>query len=420
MAAPITVACSPAWTCHSRCASTLADPPHPPQHFRFLKLYLLLMKTSSGLPSTLAALALFTVPGLASAQSPPVGATPGDAPEMALPASWVTGAPGAMTFVGRPCRSLPESQVRERVVELAIREWAFFGFPVLDRVEGRRLPPPGSTPSAASLTFEYTTRRISQSDPAESARVAAPIAGYWAVTPEGSGIVRTQNGRWASRGVGARWNAPWSAAFISWVMCEGGLGTRDRFQRAIAHWTYIDQAIRARDGRAPDAAFVAHDIGEQAVEPGDLLCSGRRPAYRSLAQRRRQMGAGASTHCDIVVAVDAPGERILAIGGNVLRSVSLKVLAGVRDGEGGVRARSIPGAPLFAHLRLQADPMAANGLAESPILTDAACSGLLSPAARGRAVLALLDVEGPWNEAMASVGGFGERADGNAASSSVC
>lgn len=378
------------------------------------------MRILSGLPYTLAALALFTVPGLASAQAPLLGATPGEAPEMALPASWVTGAPGAMTFVGRPCRSLPESQVRERVVELAIREWAFFGFPVLDRVEGRRLPPPGTRPAAARLAFEYTTRRISQPDPAEAARVAAPIAGYWAVTPEGAGIVRTQNGRWASQGVGARWNAPWSAAFISWVMCEAGLGTRDRFQRAIAHWSYIDQAIRARDGRAPDAAFVAHDIGEQPVEPGDLLCSGRRPAYRSLAQRRRQMGAGASSHCDIVVAVDAPGERILAIGGNVLRSVSLKVLAGERDSEGGVRARSVSGAPLFAHLQLQADPMASNGLAESPTLTGAACSSLLSPASRGRAVLALLEVEGPWNGAMASVGGLEERDDGDATASRVC
>ena len=87
--------------------------------------------------------------------------------------------------------------------------------------------------------------------PAEAARVAASIAGYWAVTPEGSWIVARQNDRWNGEdGIAARWNAPWSAAFVSWVMCEAGLGTNARFQRAIAHHAYIDQAIRARDGRA--------------------------------------------------------------------------------------------------------------------------------------------------------------------------
>ena len=89
----------------------------------------------------------------------------------------------------------------------------------------------------------------------------------------------------------ARWTDPWSAAFISWVMCEAGLGDTGQFQRAIAHWGYIDQAIRARDGRAQNAAYVAYDIGETAIVPGDMLCTSRRPAYRTIADRRRQMGA---------------------------------------------------------------------------------------------------------------------------------
>ena len=38
-------------------------------------------------------------------------------------------------------------------------------------------------------------------------------------------------------------------------MCEGGLGTANQFRRAIAHHTYIDQAIRARDLGSAEAAF---------------------------------------------------------------------------------------------------------------------------------------------------------------------
>ena len=103
-----------------------------------------------------------------------------------------------------------------------------------------------------------------------------------------------QNDSWnGPRGIASRWNAPWSAAFVSWVMCEAGLGGTNQFRRAVAHHAYIDQAIRACDGRASQAAFTAYDAGETAIEPGDLLCSSRRPAYRAIAERRRQMGVGA-------------------------------------------------------------------------------------------------------------------------------
>src|SRR5690606_36883919 len=106
------------------------------------------------------------------------------------------------------------------------------------------------------------------------------------------------------------------------------------FKRAIAHVTYIDQAIRARDGREANAAFVAYDIGEQEIEPGDLVCSARRPAFRSIAERRRQMGEGGRSHCDIVVKVDAANARMLTIGGNVGARVSLKIMPLVARGGG--------------------------------------------------------------------------------------
>lgn len=322
---------------------------------------------------TLLAVTALVVPAFASGQAPAWDRLPPELLDMAAPSEWIRGQPGSMSVVRRECRVLPAAEVRNRIVDAAVQEWAFFGFPVLDRMNGARLLPPGSALDPNRPYFENTTRRAPVLDARESARVAATIAGYWAVTPEGPGIVGTQNRAWSGRGLGIRWNSPWSAAFISWVMCEAGLGTTDRFHRAIAHWRYIDQAIRARDGQASGAAFVAHEIGEEAVQPGDMLCAARRPAYRNLSQRRRQMGTGARTHCDIVVEVDLEGERILAIGGNVLRSVSLKVLAGQRTAQGTLVARSTPGAPLFAHLKLRSDPVASAGLTSSPAMAHLAC-----------------------------------------------
>ena len=149
------------------------------------------------------------------------------------------------------------------------------------------------------------------------------------------------------------------------------------FQRAIAHWTYIAQAIRARDGRSSEAAFAAYELGEEKIVPGDMLCSGRRPDYRTVAQRRRQMGVGARTHCDIVVNVDEAAERIFAIGGNVRRSVSLKIFSATRNGSGVLRPAEPPdGAdmrPLFAHLKLRADPIEPGALQNSPMIKALDC-----------------------------------------------
>lgn len=310
------------------------------------------------------------------------------------PSARVQGSLTRMRVVPAACRTTPAEGLRRRIVDIAIQEWAFFGFPVLDRLNGARLLP-GAALRSGQISFENTTRRAPTPTPAEGARVASTIAGYWAVTPEGPGIVETQKRRWRDQGPGTRWNSPWSAAFISWVMCEAGLGTEDRFERAIAHRTYIDQAIRARDGREPEAGYVAYDIGERPVEPGDMLCTGRRPSYANLAERRAQMGLGASSHCDIVVEVDADEERILAVGGNVLRAVSLKVLPARRAESGEVFPRRSSSVPLYAHLKLRAGPLEPGALRTSEVLAALAASepdAAPSPATR---VLAALGVEAP-------------------------
>ena len=324
-----------------------------------------------------------TAPTALAGQGHAASRLPVEVLDVVPPSAWVQGDPGRMTVQRLQCRDLPPSELRRRVVDVAVQEWAFFGYPVLDRRNNARFLPPGSSANGVRPTFESSTSgRAPLVNAGEAGRVAATIGGYWAVTPEGPGIVSTQNQAWSGNGgVGARWRAPWSAAFISWVMCEAGMGSADSFRRAIAHWTYIDQAIRARDGRAPGAAYVAYDIGEEVVEPGDMLCAGRRPQYRNVAERRRQMGSGASTHCDIVVEIDEAGGRILTVGGNVLRSVSLKVFPGTMGSDGVFRPSGGAGRPLFVHLKLQADPIEPDALARSRVFQALACSheGVVAP-----------------------------------------
>ncbi len=290
----------------------------------------------------------------------PLDRLPVDLLDVDPPSERVSGSPGTMRVTQNGCRVLSTSETRQRLVDIAVQEWGFFGFPISDQT---------------GFDDDFGPRRGGRArglGSAEAERVARSIGGYWASTSDGSWIINRQNESWNGRGVSSRWRDPWSAAFISWVMCEGGLGESSQFRRAIAHHTYIDQAIQARDGRAPGAAFVAYDVGEAAVEPGDLLCSARRPGYESIAQRRRQMGEGARTHCDLVVKVDELDSRILAIGGNVASAVSLKIFPAEREGEFWKPADSRR--PIFAHLKLQANSIEANALDRSPTIRTLGCS----------------------------------------------
>jgi hypothetical protein len=328
----------------------------------------------------LAGAALLMLAGVASAQQAYAPRLPADVLDVSAPSVRVRGEPGEMRLLQQPCRSLATAETRRHVVNVAAQEWAFFGFSIVDEMDPAtwaRRPPAAAGRSGGA--GPGVVRRFPAGRAEEAARVAASIAGYWAVTPEGAWIVGRQNEAWnGATGTGVRWVEPWSAAFISWVMCEAGLGGTAQFQRAVAHHVYIDQAIRARDGRAPQAAFVAYDVGETAITPGDLLCTAQRPMYRTLAERRRQTGAGARTHCDVVVSVDDERERLLAIGGNVRGTVALKVLPAVREAGRPLRPMDrsmIEGArSVFAHLKLRADPIDALALDGSPTIAALPCA----------------------------------------------
>ncbi len=321
----------------------------------------------------LVALIALLTPVAALAQQVPFDRLPIEVFDVMPPAERVDGAPGRMSVELTTCPTRPTDEVRRRLVDVAVQEWGYFGFTVVDQTQSEE----GDNESGNRF------RRRPRMSPAETLRVNDSIAGYWSITPEGAWILENQNAIWSSRGADQEWRYPWSAAFISWVMCEGGLGESAQFRRAIAHHSYIDQAIRARDRGTRAEAFVAYDAGEAAVEPGDLLCTARRPEYQTLAQRRRQMGEGARTHCDLVVKVDVAGSRIMAIGGNVRDAVSLKLQPAVeRDGQ--LRPLAVQ-REIFAHLKLRANSIETDALDNSPTIRALGCSGLAAMPAAFRA-----------------------------------
>ncbi|NEX94083.1 DUF2272 domain-containing protein [Caulobacter sp. 17J65-9] len=318
------------------------------------------------------------------------GAAGPDAPSNRLPRSVldvippeerVTGGPGSFEVWQRACRVAPVgADTRRRLVDVAVQEWAVFGFQTLDLATTEtRLLPGGEgdlelVPDALNppLPQPRLTRRILRLGSSEDEEdTYATVAGYWTATPDGWKVLLRQNAIWREpAGEGRGWLQPWSAAFVSWVMCEGGLGDPDVFARSVAHWEYVDQAVAARQGRAPYAAFVAYDLGERDISPGDLLCNARgETTYRTVADRAAQAGEYAPLHCDLVVKVDPRQAVILTVGGNVLNSVSLSVLKAVQ-----VNGRWTPVAEdelegarrWFAHLKLRTPDIEADALDHTP------------------------------------------------------
>jgi hypothetical protein len=73
-----------------------------------------------------------------------------------------------------------------------------------------------------------------------------------------------------------------------------------------------------------------------------------------------------------VVKVDESDASILAIGGNVGSAVSLKIFPAEREGEFWKPADSRR--PIFAHLKLRADPVDVDALDRSPTIRALGCS----------------------------------------------
>ena len=130
-------------------------------------------------------------------------------------------------------------------------------------------------------------------------------------------------------------DTPWSAAFISWLARQAGLGA-DEFVFSEAHADYAGaawQAGAAEAARQPTRyAMRACDITRTPPRVGDLVCQARgaQAGLDTFARigevlaTRPTGGSPLPMHCDAVVAVDAQGFD--AVGGNVLQSVTQRRL----------------------------------------------------------------------------------------------
>lgn len=131
-------------------------------------------------------------------------------------------------------------------------------------------------------------------------------------------------------------DTPWSAAFVSWLARQAGLGA-DEFVFSEAHADYAGAAWRAgldeQAGRATPYALRACDVTATPPRVGDLVCQARgrgagRYSFELIGEvlaDRPTGGAGLPMHCDAVVDVDDAGFD--TVGGNVLQSVTRRRLA---------------------------------------------------------------------------------------------
>ena len=134
------------------------------------------------------------------ARQKPLDRLPAEQFDAAAPSALVNGPPGQMSVRSSACRNLPTGEIRRRIVNVAVQEWGFFGFSIVDETiqqEERSLVRNEANDGGSRA---WSRRRWWRVDPVEGARVASTIGGYWAATPDGSWMVDRQNSRWRGAG----------------------------------------------------------------------------------------------------------------------------------------------------------------------------------------------------------------------------
>ncbi len=207
----------------------------------------------------------------------------------------------------RPPIAYPE-ELRQRLVELALREWEAFGGGIIDQRGPQRV---------------VLRESMSESDP----RVFHLLQGYWNAVreeQEGWGWHIEEQRELYRKGASETWDVPWSAAFISYLMRSAGVDRLD-FRWSAAHSFYLDHALHTHRQWGDRALYTPIDLEDHQPLPGDLLCQDRsRPAARRLqrvAQRWEEAGRFRPMHCDLVVA--SHPFRLSLVGGNLSNSVQL-------------------------------------------------------------------------------------------------
>jgi hypothetical protein len=208
-------------------------------------------------------------------------------------------------------RRLPGEQVARHLVAVALHEWRDWGETSVDATDGTaRLVREG----ASELDTEPFDAR-------------ARVHRYWAL------------GTASANGPGAppRPGAPWSAAFVSFLMQQIGVAAPS-FVGNSAHARYL-RALLARERDAgDDAQFDLLLADEVPTKPGDLLCGARnisRLRDRVTLLRMDEIDDLehlTSAHCDVVVSIDRRRRVARVVGGNVFDSVAMTTLPLTADG----------------------------------------------------------------------------------------
>jgi len=191
-------------------------------------------------------------------------------------------APQIETITGKP---IPDDQVKQTVLTLALTEWANFGKQRVYHEDGVEVIKPVGV-------WE------------DDAKGSALVAKYWQLIDPDSKLT------------GKDCEAPWSAAFISWLMRRGGVDP-GQFVKSAAHRDYLRNIVAHEDD--PAFKLKPRHPTEYAPRPGDLICRGRGKDHDLTDYH--DLPEDAELHCDIVVS-NANG-KLESLGGNVRQSVSM-------------------------------------------------------------------------------------------------
>jgi uncharacterized protein DUF2272 len=138
----------------------------------------------------------------------------------------------------------------------------------------------------------------------------------------------------------------WSAAFISYVVKQSGVGA-DAFRFANAHRAYIYDAFATSAAEQTGAADArVYRACPLATRPrlGDMICAQREPTLAEASEeavRERIRGeldgspearTVRRTHCEVVAYIEGDARKIYTIGGNVNQAVTTRKLNLRRDG----------------------------------------------------------------------------------------
>jgi Uncharacterized protein conserved in bacteria (DUF2272) len=241
------------------------------------------------------------------------------------------------TVLNRDCPPYSgQLSLRQRILEVSALEWSRFQFPVVNtRTSGRKIiVSPLGEPLIANSLNRTNPRRIREAlrlgYMEDDRQVRSAIGGYWSAVPGSVGlsIQSDLSARYRSTG----WAVPWSAAFVSYALCASGVGDEAQFKRNESHWVYVDQAISAATDPLSPALYRAQDLSAGLPSVGDLVCADRaelnggQTAYKTIADRKRELGTSRDLHCDFVAKVAANKSYVAVLGGNVNQAVSLTLI----------------------------------------------------------------------------------------------